>query len=155
LGRCKVRILGFHNPDTTFLPSSDLPWATVMQPTTSAAISEVGQTPRIVQGTWVIGFFRDGGIAQQPIIIGTIPGIPIAKSVSIGDGFADPDGQYPKSDKLNESDLSRLARNEHIESTIVQTKKDSIETGIDTALGLEDWDEPTTPSVCIIQSPLT
>ena len=29
-----------------------------------------------VEGTWVVGFFIDGPDAQQPMIIGTLPGVP-------------------------------------------------------------------------------
>ena len=39
LGRCKVRIFGHHIEDTSLLPVDDLPWASVMQPITSAAVS--------------------------------------------------------------------------------------------------------------------
>lgn len=145
LGRCRVRILGFHNPDTNFIPTEHLPWASTMQPVTSAAISEIGQSPRILQGSWVVGFFRDHNTQQQPIIIGTIPGIPLSKNVEIGNGFADPNGIYPKEDHLNESDLSRLARNEKIDETIVATKKQNVEKNVSTALNTSSWDEPETP----------
>jgi hypothetical protein len=77
LGRCRVRIFGYHTPDTNLLPTSDLPWAIPMQSITSAATSGVGSTPvGIVPGTWVIGWFLDGGDAQQPLMIGTIAGKP-------------------------------------------------------------------------------
>jgi len=77
LGRCRVRIFGYHTSDTNLLPTSDLPWAIPLQPTTSAATSGVGQTPvGIVPGTWVMGWFLDGDDAQRPIIMGTIAGKP-------------------------------------------------------------------------------
>ena len=77
LGRCRVRIVGYHNADVTQLPIEDLPWAHPMQPITSAAISGIGSTPvGPVPGTWVVGFFRDGEDGQQPIILGTLGGIP-------------------------------------------------------------------------------
>ena len=48
-----------------------------MNPMTSATVSGLGQTPLgAVEGTWVVGFFQDGADAQQPIIIGTLPGVP-------------------------------------------------------------------------------
>ena len=48
-----------------------------MNPITSATVSGLGQTPLgAVEGTWVVGFFQDGADAQQPIIIGTLPGVP-------------------------------------------------------------------------------
>lgn len=84
LGRCRVRIFGFHTPDTTLLPTSDLPWATPLQSITSAASSGVGHTPvGIVPGTWVMGWFLDGEDAQRPVIMGTIAGKPIPSEDAI------------------------------------------------------------------------
>lgn len=75
LGRCRVRIFGYHTEDKTLLPTEDLPWAIPIQPVTSASISGVGSTPvGIVPGTWVTGWFLDGLDKQQPVIMGTIPG---------------------------------------------------------------------------------
>ena len=77
LGRCRVRIFGYHSEDITLLPTSKLPWAIPLQPTTSAATSGIGSTPvGIVPGTWVLGWFLDGEEAQRPIIFGTIAGKP-------------------------------------------------------------------------------
>jgi hypothetical protein len=77
LGRCRVRIFGYHIGDTTALPTSDLPWALPMQSITSAATSGVGSAPvGIVPGTWVVGWFLDGEEAQRPMIIGTLAGKP-------------------------------------------------------------------------------
>jgi len=45
LGRCQVRIIGFHTEDKTQLPTEDLPWAYPMLPVTSASISGIGQSP--------------------------------------------------------------------------------------------------------------
>jgi hypothetical protein len=77
LGRCRVRIFGYHIDDTNILPTGDLPWALPIQPITSAATSGVGNSPvGIVPGSWVVGFFLDGEDAQQPVIMGTIAGKP-------------------------------------------------------------------------------
>lgn len=77
LGRCQVRVVGLHSEEKSELPTRDLPWAHVMQPTTSAAISGIGHTPLgPVEGTWVVVIFRDYPENQQPIIIGTVGGIP-------------------------------------------------------------------------------
>ena len=77
LGRCRVRIFGYHHYDTAILRTKDLPWAIPMQSITSAAASGVGSTPvGIVTGTWVMGFFLDGEEAQHPVILGTIAGKP-------------------------------------------------------------------------------
>ena len=95
-----------------------------MNPITSATVSGIGQTPLgVVEGTWVVGFFTDGPTAQQPVIMGTLPGVPSnlptqvkadGKGVFNGKGFQDYlYGAYPK---YTETDVNRLAVNEKIES---------------------------------------
>jgi hypothetical protein len=117
----------------------------VIQPVTSAAISEIGQSPTgLLPGSWVVGFFRDPDFFQEPIIMGSIAGIPIQRGVDIGSGFRDPNDKYPIENRLYESDLSRLARNEFVEDTIVQTKKDAVEKDVGAAIGEETWNEPET-----------
>ena len=112
LGRLRVRCLGYHAKELNKLPTADLPWAHVMNPITSATVSGVGHTPLgAVEGTWVVGFFIDGPDAQQPMIIGTLPGVP--KDLPVKDavnGFQDYiNANYPK---YKESDVNRLARND-------------------------------------------
>ena len=109
LGRLRVRILGYHTDDKQKLPTADLPWAHVMNPITSATISGIGQTPLgAVEGTWVVGFFTDGADAQQPVIMGTLPGRP-SKTPTGERGFEDPNAAYPR--EANQSDVNRLAIN--------------------------------------------
>lgn len=72
LNRVKVRCYGWHTDDTGVLPTADLPWATVMMPATSASYKGVGSNHELVVGSWVVGFFRDGPSAQDPIIMGSI-----------------------------------------------------------------------------------
>jgi len=112
LGRCRVRILGYHSDkkDNDHIPTNTLPWATPSQPITSAAMNGIGTTPTgPVEGTWVFGFFRDGKNAQDPVMIGTFGGIPEAGPDPTL-GFNDPKGIYPQSLYLNEPDTNRLAR---------------------------------------------
>ena len=113
LGRCRVRILGYHTDNKTEgvgIPTEHLPWATPCQPITSAAMNGIGTTPiGPVEGTWVFGFFRDGDNAQEPVIFGTFGGIPEAP-VNPSKGFNDPGGKYPLPSFLNEVDTNRLAR---------------------------------------------
>jgi GH24 family phage-related lysozyme (muramidase) len=83
LGRLKVRIVGVHAENKIDLPTKDLPYALVMQPTTSAANSGIGHSPTgIIEGTWVMLVFRDPDM-QQPVVIGTLPGIPTTDSTAI------------------------------------------------------------------------
>ena len=124
LGRLKVRCLGYHTEDLGKLPTSDLPWAHVMNPITSATVSGVGQSPLgCVEGSWVVGFFTDGAAAQMPCIIGTLPGVPANLPVKAekgsdgkyaGKGFQDYiNAAYPR--EANTTDVNRLAVNEQIE----------------------------------------
>ena len=111
LGRLRVRCLGYHTEDLIKLKTSDLPWAHVMNPITSATVSGLGQTPLgAVEGTWVVGFFQDGSDAQQPIVIGTLPGVPSELPTKGNNkGFQDEvNAVYPK---YTETDVNRLAVN--------------------------------------------
>lgn len=75
LGRCRLRIAGYHTSDKTILKTEDLPWAMPLLPMTSASMSGVGNAPvGPVEGTWIFGFFMDGEEAQIPIMLGTYPG---------------------------------------------------------------------------------
>ena len=115
LGRLRVRCLGYHTEDLTKLPTSDLPWAHVMNPITSATVSGIGQSPLgAVEGTWVVGFFTDGSDAQQPMIMGTLPGVPAKlPTKDATKGFQDvTNANYPK---YLETDVNRLAVNEKTE----------------------------------------
>jgi hypothetical protein len=152
LGRCKVRIVGYHTSDKVELPTTDLPWAFPMQPITSAAMSGVGITPTgPVEGTWVTGFFRDGEDCQEPVIMGTISGIP-GKSYydeirnTANYGFQDPNKEYPREAYLknSEPDTNRLARNQQINETIIKMKDDERQKGVPIAFE-GTWDQPMTP----------
>jgi hypothetical protein len=73
-GRVRVRCIGYHTSDKIKLPTADLPWATVVLPTTAAGISGLGSSPSaFVEGSWVFGYFRDEDL-QEPIVLGSLPG---------------------------------------------------------------------------------
>ena len=106
LGRLKVRCLGYHTENKNDLLTSDLPWASVMQPITSAAMQGIGQSPTgIVQGTHVVGFFRDGKYAQDPVVMGTLAGASGEQPKGIF-GFEDPDKKYPGTSRASISGLA-------------------------------------------------
>ena len=145
LGRVRVRCLGFHSKSKVDIPTESLPWATPLQPISSAAMNGIGESiTGLLPGTWVMGFFRDGEMCQEPVVMGSIGGIP-QEEANTGMGFSDPSGTYPKTDFIGEADTNRLARNEQISNTIVQIKKSNIETGVLAALNAETWSEPETP----------
>ena len=117
LGRLRVRCLGYHTEDLNKLPTKDLPWSHVMNPITSATVSGLGQSPLgAVEGSWVVGFFQDGADAQQPIIIGTLPGVPSELPTKGNNkGFQDEvHANYPK---YKETDVNRLAVNAKTEAS--------------------------------------
>ena len=140
LGRVRVRCIGFHTEDISALPTTDLPWAHVMHPVTDPSMHGMGSTPSfLVEGSYVIGFFRDAEDKQQPIIIGSLPGNPEA-AADPREGFNDPRGKnaiqtqykgdpkygpYPvdgdtytmeSGHEVGESDTSRLAQGINSES---------------------------------------
>jgi len=167
LGRVRVRCLGYHTEDLVKLPTSDLPWAHPMNPITSATVSGVGQTPLgVVEGTWVVGFFTDGPDAQQPMIMGTLPGVPSnLPTKDSKKGFQDySNANYPK---YKETDVNRLAVNErgfegeelnpHSSLALRRADRDlavgvvqidGIDKGvaqIPADLDISSWDEPAVP----------
>lgn len=76
IGRVKVRCFGFHNEDKAELQTEHLPWATVLQPTTSAAQNGYGSSPTgLRKNTRVFGFFADGVAAQYPVVLAAFAGI--------------------------------------------------------------------------------
>jgi hypothetical protein len=72
LGGCKVRVFGVHED----LPTERLPDAVVMMPTTSGSFQGIGDTPGLLAGSFVFGFFLDGSAKRYPMIIGTMPYLP-------------------------------------------------------------------------------
>lgn len=84
LGRCKVRIFGWHTQDKTQMPTENLPWALPSLPIDNGR-SPVG----LREGDWCWGFFMDGKEAQQPIMCGFTPGIP-EEAANPETGYYDP-----------------------------------------------------------------
>ena len=131
VGRVRVRALGHHTSNKTILPTADLPWAHTMLPSTSAGISGLGQSATgLVEGSWVLGYFRDGNERQEMIIMGTLPGVPAElsqSSVCIRDS-----GIYPK--YKDEPDTNRLAVNNIDKPHLANTLRTATRiTGIATA----------------------
>lgn len=120
LGRVRVRCFGIHTDNKSLLSTESLPWASVMLPTISSGISGFGWSKSfLVEGSVVMGYFRDGGFKQEPIVMGSLPGRP-AELGNPNSGFNDPNRRsadpenpdynisfYPRYN--NESDVSRLA----------------------------------------------
>jgi hypothetical protein len=146
MGRVRVRIFGLHTEkrDTKkpaeYLPVSDLPFATPAYPINSPTISGEGNFGLPEQGSIVCLFFLDPE-KQYPVYFATIPRF-LSEMPDFKNGFSDPDKKYPKEETLNESPISRLARNEKIDETIVQEKRDNVKSGVQCAGS--SFDEPET-----------
>ena len=164
LGRCRVRVFGFHLEDKKELPTESLPWAYPMQPITSAALSGIGTSPTgLLSGSHVFGFFRDGEEGQDPIIVGSFGGIPL-EGANTDKGFADPSGRYPaKVSDVNEGkfplgvsvvgeqDTNRLARNsisDQMKSANASVRAQSVDRAVQSTPNMRSksqWSEPFTP----------
>ena len=70
LGRCRVRIFGWHTDNKSQLPTEELPWAQPMYPLNN---SKSFSAPKI--DDWIVGFFMDGMSGQAPIMMGVLPGL--------------------------------------------------------------------------------
>jgi len=167
LGRCQIRVLGYHTANVQDIPTDELPWATPVQPITSGAMTGVGTTPLgPVEGTWVVGFWRDGANAQEPCFFGTIGGYPqqVKKATETEEaipaggeitGFQDPNGVYPDKRYVanQEPDTNRLARGigkmplgkkngENADSLVLKRKTRQKAVEIATAASLAGGDSP-------------
>jgi hypothetical protein len=67
LGRCKVRIFGYHGEESN-IPNDDLPWATAIHPINTPNFYG---SPRVED--FVFGFFLDSTSAQEPAMLGYFP----------------------------------------------------------------------------------
>lgn len=132
LGRVRVRCFGWHTEDTSAIPTESLPWAqTIVSPNLPATY-----TPK--EGDWVTGFFMDGESAQHPVIMGVLYGYPV-QHASKNNGFADPNGVYPK--RINEPTTNRLARG-RIDGTIHEIRNRNLLKDVQCAGGVS-WSEPS------------
>ena len=131
MGRVRVRCYGYHTDDKKQIPTESLPWAFVMTPVTSAGMSGIGQSATgLLPGSWVIGFFRDGRSAQDPIIMGTIPSITTGGDKS--KGFSDPSGNHPR--KSYSVDLPIESRSDYFNSMAYATREQQRYENIETAI---------------------
>ena len=136
-GRVRVRCLGYHSASTQEIPTADLPWASIMMPVTAGGNSGIGTSSHfLIEGTWVVGFFRDPA-KQEPVIMGALPGVntsttdnfTIASSSKVGGqskggGFKDPKGVYPTTKYVGKPDTNLLAQelvSEHASNSVKES----------------------------------
>jgi len=109
MGRVRVRAFGFHSEDKGQIPTDMLPWAVPINGIQSASVSGIGHSPTgIVEGSWVVGFFMDGERAQEPVIFGTIPGVPVDEPDPFT-GFNDPFGVFPRVPGIPDTNIAARA----------------------------------------------
>lgn len=150
LSRVRVRCFGWHTEDKEKIPTDQLPWAHPVIPVNSPN----AYTPK--EGDMVFGFFIDGTNAQNPAIMGILPGKP-EKKPDYAKGFSDPGKNlgsrpkkpddsaetYPKTKYLREQTTNRLSRGKS-DGTIIATRKKNLKKGIKSAGGVT-WSEPPPP----------
>ena len=150
LGRVRVRCFGWHTDEKDKIPTEQLPWAHPVIPVNNPNV----YTPK--EGDMVFGFFIDGENAQNPAIMGVLPGKP-EKKPDYTKGFSDPTKNlgsrpkkpddaseaYPKSKYLREQTTNRLARGK-ADGTIIATRKKNLKKNIKSAGGVT-WSEPPPP----------
>lgn len=83
LGQCQVRCVGWDADNKMHLPTKDLPWAKPLLPVNGTEV----YAPK--EGDMVIGFFIDGENAQERVMMGILPNIPL-KTANPQQAFADP-----------------------------------------------------------------
>ena len=130
LGRCQVRCFGWHTPNLSQLPTTNLPWALPMN---SGNNSMTAAAPLV--GDYAFGFFSDGMNGQSPYMIGVFPGIPV-NSANPSMGFSE--GNFYPTD---EPTTSRLYRNDGTGPTTIDYHNNNLDTGVPTASG-GSWSEP-------------
>lgn len=135
MGRYKVRCFGYHTENKEYISTEDLPWSHVMLPITSASMTGIGQSATgILQGTWVVGFFRDGTNAQDPLIMGTLPSTS-SLTADTKSGFNDPEGVYPRPEYVGtEVDTPRPSRVQYSVAQPYTNKEDNRQEAIETAV---------------------
>ena len=120
LNRVRVRIYGVHTHDKTKIATPDLPWSQVLMPVTSPSLSGLGATTHgLVEGSTVMGFWRDGLTMQDPVIMGSFIGQPekySRKVISAAGGEEKIDRPVGKNDEKKSLEGFNDPRLEHAKS---------------------------------------
>jgi len=113
LGRLKVRCVGWNADNKMELPTDILPWAQVAFPINNTN----PYCPK--EGDMVFGFFMDGEMTQQPVVLGSFPSVAL-KAANIQEAYSDP----RTSDELKASPRSPETKKYNTDGTgIVITEK--------------------------------
>ena len=114
LDRVQVRVFGVHTEILDDVPTASLPWALALV-TGGASVSGVGNSgPAYLPGSLVLVFFLDGESKQQPVILGSAPGIPISQ------------GAFPSSSISENVEMAALAPQVKTNSTVQATSRSTL-----------------------------
>tara|TARA_Y100000004_G_scaffold119211_1_gene133952 strand:- start:5879 stop:6877 length:999 start_codon:yes stop_codon:yes gene_type:complete len=72
MGRVRVRIHGIHSESVEDIPTSDLPFATVMSDVKQGGVSGIGSNIGLKENAQVFGIFLDGKSSQVPLVLGSL-----------------------------------------------------------------------------------
>lgn len=131
MGSVKVRIFGVHSEynensnEFDSINDEHLPIAEVLGGNDFGLISGVGVSSILRQGTWVYVVLQDND-PEKPLIIGTVKGTNKERtSYANGNGFNDKNDVYPIKERLDESDINRLVRNDKLDENYHSTRKNN------------------------------
>jgi hypothetical protein len=132
VGRCQIRIFGWHSENKQLVPDADLPWAMPIYPPNNPPQSF--SAPNV--GLWAVGFFMDGESGQMPIFFGTMPYIVVDTDLPLDDGFnPQPPQNFPTLPKgivltsTGQSSIAPLGRNVITGTGIDQSNKARLAVG--------------------------
>lgn len=133
MGRVRVRCFDIHPDSKDEVPTEDLPWAIPV-----IGSYDINYKPPL-EGSWVFGFFLDGGDAQHPMLLGVMPGMPTTFPDSRA-GFNASSDINPPPVNAYQADMPRTSRAEDIAETYVASRYVNRE-----LIPGYDWEEPVTP----------
>lgn len=70
----KVRVFGIHPIDRVAVPTEMLPNALIVYPVTGGQVNSGSISHNLSIDSWVVGFWADWPLCQQPIVTGTVQG---------------------------------------------------------------------------------
>lgn len=120
-GRVQVRIFGIHpaqNSGFETVETDHLPWAEVIGGTDFGLISGVGVSSVLHKGTWVWVVLEEDD-PGRPIVLGVLHGVANTLSTS---NYRDPDGVYPKSDRVGRSDYHPNMDEKYTKLQVIETE---------------------------------
>ena len=131
--RYKVRIMGIHEKDESVIPSDQLYWAQVMHSVWGGGEGASYQTPGIRQGSFVFGWFLDGGDKQVPIIMGVLGKNAVTEIEKLGvqtyagsSAYTNDGTTFTSDSEILTKDKKKVLSNESCDNPNVECKADKV-----------------------------